>query len=109
MPQTITLDQRRSTRRPDLDSSAGEVTAANDGDFARGQRHDRLDAHAYGDFATGLRTTRAPSVTGDFATGMRSSQQLTTIGDFATGMRNHSTPVASRKFRSRVSALPVPA
>jgi hypothetical protein len=109
MPQTITLDHPKSTPRRELDASAGEISAPAEGDFARGQRQDILTGHTYGDFATGMRSTKTPSVTGDFATGMRTSHQPTTVGDFATGMRNLSAPIATRKFRTRVSVLPVAA
>jgi hypothetical protein len=109
MPQTITLDHPRATPHRELDTRAGEITAPAEGDFARGQRHDLVVGHTYGDFATGMRSTRTPSVTGDFATGMRTSRQPATIGDFATGMRNLSTPIATRKFRTRISVVPVAA
>jgi hypothetical protein len=109
MPQTVTLDHLQSTPRRELDTSLGEISAPAEGDFARGQRRDLLTGPTYGDFATGVRMTITPSVTADFATGMRTTHQLTTVGDFATGMRNHSAPIATRKFRTRISVLPVAA
>ena len=109
MPQTITLDHPQSSPRRELDPRAGEISAPAEGDFARGQRQEILTGHGYGDFATGMRRTRTPSVTGDFATGMRTSHQATTVGDFATGMRSLSAPTAARKLRTRISVLPVAA
>jgi hypothetical protein len=108
MSQTFTLDQRQANPRHDLETSAAEVRARAQGDFARGQRHD-IGSDTACDFATGMRTSSIPTVTGDFATGMRVSRRRMTLGDFATGMRTASAPVAIDTLTSPVSTLAIAA
>jgi hypothetical protein len=105
MSQTISLDQRQSDPRRDLEPNAGEVRTPVQGDFARGQRHAVGGGHLYGDFATGMRRTSTPAITCDFATGMRTSHRQTTLGDFATGMRILSTPAVINRLTRPVGEL----
>jgi len=109
MSQTVMLDRRQSDPRHHLDTNAGEFVAPVPGDFARGQRHVVPAAHAYADFATGMRTASISRVTGDFATGMRTSPRTMTLGDFAAGMRTSSEPLVRHRFRKPVTALPAAA
>lgn len=110
MFQSITIDSHRSNLSTDLTATARETRAATaQGDFARGQRHDIGRGHAYGDFATGMRTTSTPRVTGDFAAGTHTSPRRTAIGDFATGMRTLSAPAITNHPAPADNALPIAA
>ncbi|MDQ6820961.1 MAG: hypothetical protein M3076_11625 [Actinomycetota bacterium] len=109
MSQSTTIDSRQPDLGSNLDANAGAIRTAAQGDFARGQRHDRDRGHIYGDFATGMRTTSTRTVTGDFATGIRSSQTPTTFGDFATGMRIAPAPVTTHDITRNPGELPLAA
>jgi hypothetical protein len=105
-----TIDSRRSDLSTELTATAGETRAATAlSDFARGQRQDIGSDHAYGDFATGMRTTSTPRLTGDFATGTHTSPRRTAIGDFATGLRTVSAPAITNDPTIADSALPMAA
>jgi hypothetical protein len=110
MLQSITIDSRRSNLSTDLTAIGREQRAATaQGDFAHGQRRDIGRGRAHGDFATGMRTTRAPGATGDFATGTHTSPRRTAIGDFATGLRTASAPAITNAPTAAESALAVAA
>jgi hypothetical protein len=105
-----TIDSRRSNLNTDLTATAREArAAAAQGDFAHGQRHDTGRGHVYGDFATGMRSTRMPALAGDFATGTHTSPRRAAIGDFATGLRTVSAPAVIRHPTTADIALPVAA
>jgi hypothetical protein len=104
------IDSRRSNLNTDLTATTRETRpAADQGDFARGQRHDIGRGHVYGDFATGMPSSRMPALTGDFATGTHTSPRRTAIGDFATGLRIVSAPAVINHPTTADSALPVAA
>jgi hypothetical protein len=110
MLQSTAIDYRESDLSGNSQARPGDVRGSAHGDFARGQRTNRVHAPVPGDFATGMRAGARPTVTGDFATGMRSSRTPRLTGDFATGMRTVAAPISlGRDSVREPSSLPIAA